>query len=452
MTLELKNLYDQKGKIVAQMQDVARKLKEGKDLSTEEDAQFRAWDAELIATNGKIDILNKSNALDEEIRSIPGKQGNGQGPEVEKKEFSHAERSSLYKRAMYRGVEILSVEERAEHKKMQAENAAFTKMIYGGILNKEEREIMQNLSERAQATTGSAGGYTIPQGFIAKIEAKLKYISPFFAEMSVGLNPEAESVFDVLRTATGNDLPFPTNDDTAVTGELLAENGDAFGNSTDLTFGQITLKAYKYNSKPMKVSNELLTDTGLDLEGYIVNTLATRIARIANTHLTTGDNSSKPQGIVTGATAGKTTAASAAMTFPEVLELIHSVDPSYRNSPSVRFMFHDNILLYLKKLTIGSATNDSRPLWQPGYSVGAPDTIDGFRYLINQDMASSLATTNITMLFGDMKKYMVRIVSNYAVRQLTERFADADQTAWLLFARLDGRYSNTSAIKKMTQV
>jgi HK97 family phage major capsid protein len=66
-------------------------------------------------------------------------------------------------------------------------------------------------------------------------------------------------------------------------------------------------------------------------------------------------------------------------------------------------------------------------------------------------MASSVATTNVTMLFGDMKKYFVRLVNSYSIKRLEERFADADQTAWLLFLRADGRYANTSAIKKMTQ-
>jgi HK97 family phage major capsid protein len=112
-------------------------------------------------------------------------------------------------------------------------------------------------------------------------------------------------------------------------------------------------------------------------------------------------------------------------------------------------MLNDLILAYLKKLTIGSA--DGRPLWAPGHAFGAPDTIDGFPYLINNDMASTVAVNNITMLFGDMKKYMIRQVNGYIVKRLDERFADFDQTAWLMFARFDGRFANTAAIKKLTQ-
>jgi len=453
MTQELKNLYDQKGKTWAQMNDVARKLKEGKELSAEENTQFESWDGELRSITDKIKKIERAQELEAEMaaKNLESQAGNG-GERTELSDLKPHERTAIYKRGLHLGVSALNEKERAVYQAMEKENTAFVKVILGGELNDEERNIATQLAKRAQSTSASAGGYTIPQGFLPRIDAKLKYISPFFAEGLLGLTNEAETIFDVLRTEQGNDIHFSTNDDTGTTGELLGENTDAFANAADLTFSNVILKAYKYSSKPFKVSNELLNDTGVDLMNYIAGVLATRIARIANTHFTTGDDTNKPQGAVTGATAGKTTAASAAITFPEVLDLIHSVDPAYRKSPSARFMFHDNILLYLKKLTISSSTNDSRPLWQPGYALGAPDTIDGYQYLINQDMASALATTNITMLFGDMKKYMVRTVNNYVVKRLDERFADLDQTAWLMFARLDGRYANTAAIKKMTQV
>lgn len=453
MTAKEKELFDQKGKIWDKMNDVARSLKEGKTLNDDEQRQFEAWDKEYNAIAKNLEILKRSAELEASNTAARGEErpGNGEEPEKNERALESRERRKIFLLGENRGVATLTKEEQRVYQEMQKENRAFTKYFYGGALDESETKIVADLQKRAQSTAVAAGGYSIPQGFIAKIESKLKYISPFFEEMQYGVSSEADSIFDVVRTETGNDLPFPTDDDTATTGELLAENADAYAATADLTLGQITLKAYKYSSKPMKASNEILNDTGVDLEGRLISALATRIGRIGNTHFTTGDNTAKPQGIVTGATAGKTTASGTAITFPEVLDLVHSIDPAYRKSPSVRFMMHDNVLLYLKKLTIGSSTNDSRPLWQPGYATGAPDTIDGYRYLINQDMASSVAVNNITMLFGDMKKYMIRVVSNYAVRRLNERFADFDQTAWLLFARLDGRYANTAAIKKLTQ-
>ena len=451
MTAKEKELFDQKGKIWDKMNDVARSLKEGKELSADEERQFNDWDNEYKGIAKKLDLLKRAAELDAEATAARGEEKRGNGEEnAAPIHFSNKEKRAIYQIAGSRGVEVLSKEERAAYDVMQKEGRVFAKVLSGSELSQEERVIANSFEKRAQSVgTTTAGGFSVPEGFIAKVEQSLKLVSPFFAQSQQGL--QASDIFRFIRTDAGNDMPMPTNDDTANTGELLAENSDAFATTTDLVFGQITLKAYKYNAKPMKVSNELLNDTGVDLEGLIAETLATRIGRIVNTHFTTGDNTAKPQGIVTGASAGKTTASGAAITFPEIIDLVHSVDAAYRRSGSCRFMLHDSIVAYLKKLTIGSSTNDSRPLWAPGYSAGAPDTIDGYQYLINNDMASSVAVNNVTMLFGDMQKYMIRQVNGYIVKRLNERFADFDQTAWLMFARFDGRYANTAAIKKLTQ-
>lgn len=449
MTAKEKELFDQKQTVWEKMNDVARSLKEGKELNDDEQRQFDAWDKEYNSIAKKLEILKRASELEAQATAASGEERKGNGEEsAAPRDFKPHEKRAIYNRATDKGVEVLSKEERVVYEAMQKENRAFAKVFYGGELSQEERVIIRNLEARAQSVgTTTAGGYAVPQGFIARVDRKLKLISPFFAENQQGL--ENESIFDFIRTEKGNDLPMPTNDDTANTGELLAENTDAFANATDFVLGQVTLKAYKYNAKPMKVSNELLNDSGVDIEGLVADILATRIGRIVNTQFTTGDNTNKPQGIVTGASAGVTAAGAAAITFSDIIDLVHSVDAAYRNSPSVRFMFHDSILAYLKKMAVSST--DNRPLWVPGRAFGAPDTIDGYSYLINNDMASSVATTNITMLFGDMKKYMIRQVNGYIVKRLNERFADLDQTAWLMFARFDGRYANTSAIKKLTQ-
>ena len=460
MKPELKKLYDQKGKTWAQMQDVARKLKEGQTLTKEEETQFDGWDAELRTITGSIDRFERAEQLEAELSAtkLQSQPGNGAAPE-EIVEAREREKNLVYRKGLARGFDNLDEKERKIFKSMELETRSFEKYLRGESLNDSEVRALEHMSgkarssegKRAQSTTAAAGGYSIPQGFLAEIDQQLKLISPFFEETSSSPTAIAKSIFGFIPTETGNDLPFPTNNDTGNAGELLGENTDAFANSVDATLAQVTFKAYKFSSKPMKVSNELLQDTGVDLPGFLAELLGTRIGRVANTYFTTGTNSSQPQGIVTGATAGKTTGGATAITFPEIIDLEHAVDAAYRKSASCRFMLHDSILAYMKKLTIGSSTNDGRPLWSPGYAQGAPDTIDGFRYLINNDMASAVATTNITMLFGDMSKFAIRQVRNMVFRRLDERFADYDQTAWVLFTRMDSKYKNTSAIKKLTQ-
>lgn len=457
---DINKLYEKKRNLVYQMNDVSTKVKERTkdgevpEFSDDEDKQFRGWDSDLEKVNKTIANLERQREIQAQAAAAKLESQNGSGEE-ERISATYAQQRRVWDKAEQKGVDGLSKSERKVYDSMAEQSAAFEKFLRSGVESLSEEEkfhvknlrttIVENSGSRAQTVTTSGGGYTIPTGFNPDIVVSMKEVSPFFEEHQLGASGTAKSVFNYMETATGNDIPWPTVDDTSNTGELLGINSDAFSNSTDLTFGNITMKAYKYSPKPMKVPNELLQDTGIDLRGLIADMLGTRLGRIVNTQLTTGDNNSKPQGIVPFATAGKISASATSVSFTEVLDLIHSVDPAYRKSPSARFMFHDNVLLHLKKITIGSS--DARPLWQPGYQVGAPDTIDGYKYLINQDMASAVTTGQKVMLFGDMKKYAVRQAGPFVLRLLTERFADYDQVAWVLFGRFDGRGLDSAAIK-----
>jgi HK97 family phage major capsid protein len=62
-------------------------------------------------------------------------------------------------------------------------------------------------------------------------------------------------------------------------------------------------------------------------------------------------------------------------------------------------------------------------------------------------MASTLATENAIMAFGDWNRFVVRIVNNFSLKVFTERYGEFDQTAWVGFARMDSRLLNRTAIK-----
>jgi HK97 family phage major capsid protein len=119
----------------------------------------------------------------------------------------------------------------------------------------------------------------------------------------------------------------------------------------------------------------LLQDNAYNIEQEVRNAFAPRFGRILNQECTTGDGSGDPNGIVTASTLGKTTASATAFTYLEILDLKHSIDPAYRNSPQFGFMFNDAVLLAIKKLV----DSQNRPLWMPSYVAGQPDLIDGTR-------------------------------------------------------------------------
>jgi len=164
----------------------------------------------------------------------------------------------------------------------------------------------------------------------------------------------------------------------------------------------------------------------------LADILGERLGRIQNTYQTTGTGSGQPEGCVNGSTLGKTAAAVDAVTTDEILELKHSVDPSYRLNS--HFMFNDTTLLALKKMR-GS---DGHPLWQSGFAFREPDTFDGDKYVINQDMAD-LGTGNKFMLYGDFSKYMIREIAGYHLMRLNERYAEKLQIAYLAFQRSEAK-------------
>jgi HK97 family phage major capsid protein len=290
-----------------------------------------------------------------------------------------------------------------------------------------KRKAMTQAEARALSSlTGSAGGDTIPTGFQPSFELAMLQFGGI------------RNVADILRTATGNPLPWPTGNDSSNKGVMLGEN-TAVATNTDPTFGLVMWNAYKFTSKMILVPVELLEDSAFDLPSIIGAMCGERIGRIQADYFTTGTGAAQPKGIVTAATVGKTTASATAIKYAELVDLVHSVDPAYRGGSKVGFMFHDLILAYLSKLTDGNG----KPIWDNSNqgNLGANTiTIAGRQYpfTINQSMASTVATGNKTVLFGDFSKYKIRDVASVRLRRLVERYADSDQEGFVAFARADG--------------
>lgn len=277
-----------------------------------------------------------------------------------------------------------------------------------------------NAATDPQSTSAGVGGEFIPVGFSNQLETARKQFGGMF---NAGCTR--------MPTAEGNQINWPTMDDTTNEGALLAENTQDTVNQ--LVTSSKRLDAYKYTSKIVLVSVELMQDSFFSFDQVVGRALGERLGRIQNRHLTVGTGSSQPNGVVTASTAGVTAALSSAITSPELLALIHSVDPAYREGPSVGFMFHDTTLLEIRKLV----DTQNRPLWQPSIREGEPDRIWGRKYTINQSMPI-FGSGNKSVLFGDFSRYVIREVLGVQLLRLTERYADYLQVGFLAFMRLDG--------------
>jgi len=314
-------------------------------------------------------------------------------------------------------------------------SAAFEQYVRGGFgsLGAEQRSAFSET--RAQsAGVNSEGGYTVPTHLAAQIEKGL---------LDFG---GARELAKLMKTSTGARIDFPTNNDTGNVGVLLAENIAA--GEQDTVFASTPLDAYTYTSKIVRVSNQLIEDSAFDIMGYIAGIGAERIGRGINAAFTTGDGSDKPEGFITGASAGITAASATALTFDELISLEHSVDKAYRNGAA--FTFNDATFAAIKKLKDG----DGNYLWlAPNGQSGAAGSILGYKYAVNQDMAS-IATGNKSVAFGDFSKFTIRDAGTPSILRLAERFAEFNQTAFLMFSRHDSVVldAGTNPIKYITQL
>lgn len=300
--------------------------------------------------------------------------------------------------------------------------AAFTDYIRG-------RKTLGELRANGVATDPK-GGALVPLTFQNTLLSRLESFGPM-------LDP---SVVNMLVTASGGPIEMPVFNDQ-VKGQIIGEN--TLIPEDDLAFDTRNMSAYKYTSRLVRISNELLQDAAVDVDQVVTKALAQRIGRILNEHMTTGTGVGQPQGFVTAAPVGVTTATLAVITPEELIALQHSIDPAYRASAA--WQFADATLL--KARTMKDTTGAF--IWAPGMTVGAPATILGRPYYINPDMAGVYTTGSVVAAFGDFKSYTVRRAKDIYVRRLDERYADYDQVGFVALARFDGALLDTSAVKTL---
>lgn len=300
-------------------------------------------------------------------------------------------------------------------------------MRHGNNVTAEQAVAIRNAMS---TTTPAEGGYTVPSEIAAMVINKLKAYG--------GMREVAE----IISTASGNPLNFPTSDGTSEEGEIVGENAAA--TAGDMTFGTIALPVFKYSSKKIALPVELIQDSAIDVVAFVVARLAERIARIQNKHFTVGGGTTAPDGVITKAGTGKigTTGQTLSVTYEDLVDLKHSVNRAYRSN--ARFMMNDLSVAVVSKLK----DTTGRPIWVPSVDAGAPDTLLGFPIAINDDMAVMAANAK-SIAFGDFSKYAIRdVVGSTSLRRFDDSaFALNGQVGFCGWTRSGGNLLQPAAVK-----
>lgn len=398
--MSLQQLREQRGKIAAALQELVNKS--DYDPATDGPAYDKG--------------IDELNALDDRIKRI------------------HDLNAKIADDANTQNVADAAA--RLGHDKGDKGLEVYAKWLKGGdrSLNEEDWATIRNTMS---TTTGSEGGFTVPTDIASTVIDALKAFGG------------VRAVADVLVTAQGNPMSYPTSDGTAEEGELIAENATA--TDADVVFGTVALNVFKFSSKVVTVPIELLQDSAVDVESFVNGRIVTRLGRITNKLFTTGTGTGQPNGMVTAATVGVTAANATSqvttVTYDSLVDLQHSVDPAYRENGAAAFMMNDQSVRQVRKIKDGQ----SRPIFVPGYEQsipgGLPDMLLGSRLIVNQHMANMAANAR-SILFGDFKGYKVRDVMDVSMFRFTDSaYTKKGQVGFMAWMRTGGNLADVGAIR-----
>jgi HK97 family phage major capsid protein len=383
--------------------------------------------------NAKFDEWNKEyDSLMEQAKKFE---------DFEKKEIEESNENREIEKDLKKG-------DMSPEKKRDVLNVALKEFYLKGTISGEARDLFQKAKPEnddkdfiskeyaklgmtraaQQSTSDGSGGYTIPQGFQAEIEKAL---------LDFGGIQQAARIW---RTSSGNTVDWPKINDTINRAYLIGEAVNAETSATKLTDANQQFEAYKITSGMLRLSSEIVEDSAFDMVGLVKEFLTERMGRGINYYGTVADGSSKPKGIVVAAAHGNNTADDAALAVNDFLNLEHEVGSAYRRR-GAKWMFHDSVLKEVKKVSLAATVG--YPLWVPSFRDGAPATILGYEYIINDDMdafttgSTSANDSKKIALFGDFKKFILRYVNSMRLVRLNERFGDTDEIALCAFWRFD---------------
>lgn len=295
-----------------------------------------------------------------------------------------------------------------------------------GVAQSEARDLSKGVT--------TAGGFTVPTGFVDRLYQHLVEFAT------------VREVAAILTTDSGEDLLVPKTATHGAAQSEIAEAGAIGG--TDPTFAQATLKAFKYGQM-VKLSTELVQDTAVDLLGYVAEAAGRNIGLATGTRYATGTGTGQPEGVATAAAVGfqlptgNTLGFTTADSKDGLIDVMHSIVTGYRRRAS--WLMNDATVAKVRKLK----DTTGQYLWQPGLSIGMPDSILGRPVLTDPNIAVFAANAKVA-LFGDFGLfYTIRDVNGIRFERSDDAGFGNDQVWFRILLRTDGRAIVTDAVKAL---
>ena len=200
------------------------------------------------------------------------------------------------------------------------------------------------------------------------------------------------------------------------------------------TFDRVNLDSHKL-AAIIRVTNELLKDSAIDIEEYLAAAFADRLAVSEEEAFLAGDGVDKPLGLIHQAKAGCMTEVAGSVSIEDVLNLIFSVPEKYRRNATL--LMNDNTLLQLYQ----QAMEQGKQLL-----FGNSDTFFGMPIVRCATMPDAQPGST-PILFGDFKQVYINNNGQRSIKRLDQLFIANDHIGFLLSERVGIKLAVLDAVK-----
>jgi HK97 family phage major capsid protein len=394
MSNKLKELRDQRGKLIADARAILNKAEaEKRSATTEETGQFDT-------------MMNQVGVLGDEIRRHEA--------------LAEAERTAAAQVAA--GLDSATGEARgkAADPDVEFRTKAFCKLLVEG------RGALQADEWRAlQADSDTAGGFIVtPEQFVAGL---IKNVDDM-----VFIRQRATK----YRIPTAASLGVPTLATDASDAEWTTELATGSEDSA-LAFGKRKLNPHPM-AKRIKVS-ETLMRMSAQAERIVMDRLSYKFGVTQEKGFMTGSGVNQALGVFTASNDGITTArdistgnAATTVTFDGLTNAKYSLKGQYWNRSD--WMFHRDVLSQIAKLKDG----DGQYIWRESVRDGEPDRLLGRPVIMSEFAPNTMTTGQYVGILGDFSNYWIADALDLQIKRLNELYAETDQVGFIGRLSTDG--------------
>jgi HK97 family phage major capsid protein len=362
-SVKLKELRDQRGKLVADARAILNKAEaEKRSATSEESAQFDA-------------MMKQVGDLGDEVRRHES--------------LAEAERDAAAQVA--RGLDSAKDEARGKEADpgVELRTKAFSKLIVSGVRSLNDAEV-----RALQADSDTAGGFVVaPEQFVSGLIKNIDDMVFMRQRATKFQIPTAASLGAASLAADPADADWTT--------ELATGNEDS-----TMSFGKRQLNPHPL-AKRLKVSNKFLRMAS-GAEALVRSRLAYKFGISQEKAFMTGSGVNQPLGVFTASNDGIPTTrdistgnAATSVTFDGLINAKYSLKGQYWMRAD--WMFHRDTLSQISKLKNGEGDY----IWRESVRDGEPDRLLGRPVMMSEYAPNTLTTGQYVGILGDFSNYWI---------------------------------------------